>query len=273
MPTVSSIANESLTARESAGQLAADVAIVTGAASGIGQEVSREFARQGASVVCADLNLEGAEVTATSIRDGGGEALAVRLDVTDVAQVTECISATLAEYRRVDILVNCAGINLPADPLAITKDQWRKVIAVNLDGPWNLIQAAMPTMMEQRSGKIINVASGAGLMGIPKAPHYTSSKHGLVGLTRALAADLGPFGITVNAICPGPVASPLLEATVNPVFVAEAIKRTPLGRLGNASDIAKAAVFLASDSADWITGVALPVDGGLLCCIRVRQWE
>ena len=254
-------------------QLAGKVAIVTGAGSGMGEEISREFARQGASVVCLDIKAEAADAIAADIKGDGGNALAVRADVSKPSEVQACVAEVMAELHQIDVLVNCAGINFMQDPTEITPAEWDRMIAVNLDGPWFMCQALIPIMKAQHSGKIVNIASGAGLMGMPKAPHYVASKHGLIGLTRALAADLGPFGINVNAICPAATMTPLLEKTANQVFVSESIKRYPLGRLARPLDIAKAALFLASPSADFITGVALPVDGGFLAVLRVKNWE
>jgi NAD(P)-dependent dehydrogenase (short-subunit alcohol dehydrogenase family) len=255
------------------GQLARRVAIVTGAGSGLGQEISREFARHGASVACVDINADGAQATASKINSEGGTAREMQVDITKKPEVQECVQAVISEFHRIDILVNCAGISFFIDPTELTPEQWDHTFAVNLDGAWQFCQAVMPVMKANHYGKIVNIASAAGLMGMPKAPHYVASKHGLIGLTRALAADLGPYGINVNAICPGATLTPMQTRSVSDVFREESLKRYPLGRLGQPGDIANAALFLASGAADWITGVALPVDGGLLCCIRAHHWE
>lgn len=254
-------------------QLRNNVAIVTGGASGIGEAICHELASQGAAIAIADVDLHGAQTVAEDINHNGGKAITLEVDVTDYQKVTEFANETLKILGTIDILVNSAGVNRFLSPEDITMEQWKQVLSINLDGPWNFCRAVMPEMKRKRSGKIINIASGAGLLAIPKAAHYTSSKHGLVGLTKALAVDLGPYNINVNCICPGTTLTPLVEKALNQTFKIEQVKRIPLGRLGKPSDIAKAALFFATQASDWITGVALPVDGGLVCCIRAHHME
>lgn len=255
------------------GQLRDKVAIVTGGASGMGEAICVEFAAEGAAIAIADLNLRGAETVIEQIRQLGGRGIALETDIADYQRVEQFVDRTLREFGTVDVLVNCAGINFFLSPDAITLEQWRQIMSTNLDGTWHFSKAVMPEMMRKRSGKIINIGSGGGILAIPKAAHYSASKAAVIGLTRALAVDLGGYNVNVNCICPGTVLTPLADKTLSPFFRAEQTKRTPLGRLGRPSDIAKAALFLASSASDWITGTVLPVDGGLTCCIRAHHWE
>jgi NAD(P)-dependent dehydrogenase (short-subunit alcohol dehydrogenase family) len=183
------------------------------------------------------------------------------------------VAAVIDVFGAIDIAVNCAGLNRFAAPETIDDEMWRRLIAINLDGPWNVCSAVMPGMIARRSGRIVNVSSVAGVIGIPKAAPYAAGKHGVVGLTRALAIDLGPHGITVNCVAPGTTLTPLVEAATTATFKSEATRRTLLGRLGTPDDLAAAILFLASDSASWITGVVLPVDGGMTASIRSQHWE
>lgn len=255
---------------EALGALVGRTAIVTGGASGIGAAIVRAFVHEGAHVAVFDLNEGAAREVAGDI---GTSVIAVGVDVTKPVAVDDAVTSTISNLRRIDILVNCAGLNRFTPPDEIDPQQWRQIIGINLDGPWNLCAAVIPHFKEQGHGRIVNVASVAGILGIPKAAHYTAAKHGLVGLTRALAVDLGPFNINVNCICPGTTLTPLVEQATSDTFKAEAVRRTPLRRLGQPEDLANAAVFLASDAASWITGAVLPVDGGMTACIRSEHWE
>ena len=223
----------------------------------------------------ADLDHDGAKRAAAEIEQRyGSRVLAVGVDITDRGEVEDAVRQTHDALGPIDILVNCAGINNFSPPEEISDAEWRLMFAVNVDGSWNFCRAVMPDMMERRSGKIVNIASGAGVLGMPNAAHYVAAKHAVVGLTRGLAADLGAFNINVNCVCPGPVpATALARRTMNPVFEEESKRRIPLGRLGEPSDIARAVSFLSSSASDWISGVILPVDGGLVSCIRARHWQ
>ena len=249
------------------------VALVTGGASGIGQEICMEFAAEGAKIAIADIDASGSAAVVKAIKALGGEAIALEVDVTDYSRVAMSVARTQRELGAVDILVNCAGWNRPVLPNEYSKELWEKIRSINLDGPWNFSLAVMPEMMRRQKGKIINIASGAGLQGIPNCAPYSTAKHGVVGLTRSLAVDLAPFKINVNCICPGTVITPLVREVSSANFIEQQTRATPLGRLGKPSDIAKATLFLASTHAEWITGVALPVDGGLTCCIRAHHYE
>ncbi len=248
------------------------VAIVTGGASGIGREICLEFASNGASVAIADLNRPNAESVAKTIGERGSVAMAVEVDIRDAKQVAAAVAETVARFGTVDILVNCAGWNMfkPLEELA--PEEWEKIRSINLDGSWFFSQAVVPEMKKKRSGKIINVGSAAGILAIPKTAAYSIAKHGVIGLTRTFAVDLGPHGITVNCVCPTSVDTPLLMESTTPEFRAEMTRRIPLRRLGKVSDMAKACLFLASSDADFISGVVLPVDGGLTCCLRGHHY-
>lgn len=248
------------------------VVLVTGGASGIGEAVVRSFVRAGARV--AVLDLQDAKASALAADLGGPDrCIPVLTDVTDPDAVRSAVEAVIAAFGTVDVAVNCAGLNRFAAPETIDDALWQRLIAINLDGPWHVCSAVMPEMMRRRRGRIVNVGSAAGVLGIPKAVPYSAAKHGIVGLTRSLAVDLGPYGITVNCVAPGTTLTPLVESATSETFKAEATKRTLLGRLGTPDDLAAAILFLASDDASWITGVVLPVDGGMTASIRSQHWE
>lgn len=265
-----------MTERAAPGLLEGRVAIVTGGASGIGAAIVLAFLAEGSSVAIFDIDEVGAAGLARELENEPGSAgrvRAYRVDVTDTASVAAAVAAAVDHFKTISTVVNCAGLNRFAAPEDIGPDQWRRILAINLDGPWNVCSAALSELKRHGSGRIVNISSAAGLLGIPKAAHYTSAKHGLIGLTRALAVDLGPHNITVNCICPGTTLTPLVEAASSETFKVEAARRMPLGRLGRPEDIANAAVFLASDRASWITGATLAVDGGMTACIRAQHWE
>lgn len=257
----------------SGGQLQGKVAIVTGGASGIGEGICMEFTRQGAALVVMDIDGPGGTKVAKAIEHLGGEAIASETDITDDEGVKAEVEKTLRQLGTVDILVNCAGWNHFVPPDAYSMELWRKIRSVNLDGMWNTCHAVMPEMMRKRSGKIINIGSAAAVRAIPQAASYSIAKHGVVGLTRAFAVDLGAFNINVNCICPATIETPLLMEATNPAFKEGMLRSIPMGRLGKLSDVAKAALFLASPDSSWITGVVLPVDGGLTACIRAHHFE
>jgi NAD(P)-dependent dehydrogenase (short-subunit alcohol dehydrogenase family) len=252
--------------------LAGGAAVITGGASGIGAAIVRTFLDEGAAVAIFDVDVGGGGRLASELA-ARGSVRAYGVDVTDPANVTEAVAAVVRDFGGVAAVVNCAGINRFAAPEDIAPDEWRRILAINLDGPWNVCHATFAELKRRDAGRIVNVASVAGLLGIPRAAHYTSAKHGLVGLTRALAVDLGPYNVTVNCICPGTTLTPLVESATSTTFKIEAARRMPLGRLGRPEDIANAALFLASDAASWITGATLAVDGGMTACIRTQHWE
>lgn len=246
------------------GGLTSRVAIVTGGGSGIGEEVVRTLERDGARAYVLDRVPAPHDARAARWKQA---------DVTDPDAVSEAVGEVEGAEGGVDILVNCAGYNSFSAPEALDVEGWRRIVAVNLDGTYHACLAVIPGMMRRRSGRIVNIGSSASLLAIPHAVAYTAAKHAVVGLTRALALDLGPYGITVNCVCPGSTLTPLLAQAVSENFRAMMTERTPLRRLGLPSDIASAIAFLASPQAAWISGVALPVDGGMVAGSRSVHWE
>lgn len=262
-----------LESRDRPDLLASKVALVTGGASGIGAAICTEFAAHGAAVVVADVDKAKADRMVDQMADADTQVMAVAADVANFEQAQAAAASTLERFGAIDILVNCAGWNQFRSVEDYTQDYWQKIRAVNLDGPWNFCTAAMPAMMKQKSGKIVNISSAAGYLGVPNAAPYSTSKLGVIGLTRALAVDLAPHNINVNCICPASIETPLLNEATGSKFQAAMTDRIPLGRLGKPSDISKAVLFLAGPDSNWITGVVLPVDGGLTCCLRAHHYE
>jgi len=248
-------------------RLANKVAVITGAASGMGQAASLLFAQEGASVVVVDLNVEAAEETVKSIRAAGGKAIAVETDVADEASVRAMVASAVEAFGRIDVLYNNAGI-MPNDDGSvtdITEATWDRVMDVNIKSAFLCAKYTIPVMLKQRRGSIINVASFVAFLGctVPQDA-YTTSKGGMLALTKSLAVQYGPHGIRCNAICPGPIETPLLRA----LWTSEEarnlrLNRIPLGRFGEAKDIVYMALYLASDESSWTTGAWLVVDGGI----------
>ncbi len=243
-------------------RLQGKVAIITGAARGIGRETALLFAAEGAKVVICDLLDEGEEV-AEEIRSRGGEAIFYRLDVTDREAVKRMVDAVVERYGRIDILVNNAGITRDAQFLKMTEGDWDKVIAVNLKGVFNVTQAVAPVMVAQGKGKIVNAASVVALYGNFGQTNYVASKAGVIGMTKVWARELGRKGINVNAVAPGFIQTEM-TAKVPERVLQMMRERTPLGRLGTPRDVAYAYLFLASDESDYVNGAVLSVDGGLV---------
>jgi len=238
------------------------VAIVTGAAQGIGKATAVKFAQEGAKVVIADIVEEATQATADEINASGGSAMAVKLNVTDAASVQDMIKKTVEWGGRLDVIVNNAGITKDTMLHKMTEDQWDAVIAVNLKGVFLCGQAAANYMREQGSGVILNASSISGLTGNMGQSNYTATKGGVIAMTMTWARELGPKGIRVNALAPGFTMTPMVESV--PEKVLDDVKgKTPLRRLGTPEDIANAYAFLASDEAAFITGQTLRVDGGI----------
>ena len=244
------------------GLLTGRLALVTGAGSGIGQGIARGMAQAGARIIAVDINGEAARATAQSI---GGGAPSFPCDVADRAQCDALAQAVRRELGPISVLVNNAGIirrGPVTDPNA--RRDWDATLAVNLDGPYLMTTALLEPLRETR-GAVINIGSVQSFVALPNSAAYTTSKGGVRALTKALAIELSPLGIRVNAIGPGLIATPLnAKARENPAYMKNFEGRIPLGRIGTPEDIAPVAVFLASDMARYITGVTLPVDGGFL---------
>jgi NAD(P)-dependent dehydrogenase (short-subunit alcohol dehydrogenase family) len=248
-------------------QLQNKTAIITGSARGIGEGIAVAFAREGANVVVNGLTADSCTETVKKIVAAGGKAIGVGADVSKAADVDAMVRAAVEAFGGVDILVNNAGIeSSPCLLHEMSEQQWDKVMGVNLKGVFLCCKAVLPGMIANGKGKIVNVASTAGIrMTFFGSADYTASKHGVTGITQHLAWEVADSHINVNEICPGGVLTPLMEKNTTPEFRDKLTKRlVPLGRFCNLDDIAEAAVFLASDKSDMITGQLLAVDGGLL---------
>jgi 3-oxoacyl-[acyl-carrier protein] reductase len=244
-------------------QLKDRVAIVTGAAQGIGAAVTRAFAREGARVAAVDLSAERAERLADELRATGADALGVGCDVAKRADVDAMVARVLARFGRVDILVNNAGIIRPAMLHRMTAQQWDEVLAVHLGGSFNCLQAVAAGMMERRYGRVVNVTSAAGVLGTIGQINYSAAKAGIVGLTMSAAKELAKYGITVNAIAPG-AATPMTETIrTDERFREKYLDRIPMGRWAEPEEIAPVFVFFASDASAYVTGQVLAADGGM----------
>ena len=252
-------------------RLSDKVAVVTGGGSGMGRAIGLAFARQGAKVVIADINLEAARETVALLESAGGDAIAVKVDVTRKAETLDMAEAALRRFGRIDVLVNNAGSRCLKSFLDHTEEDWHRMIDINLTGHFFCAQAVVPSMLKGGKGKIINLASIAAHTGRPDRVAYCAAKAGVMGLTRALAMDLRGKNICVTAISPGSIATPMNQAAATSTEV-EWGKETVVGRWGTAEDVAHAAVFLASDESDYITGSEIAVEGGWLIG-RARDGE
>ena len=238
------------------------VAFITGGARGLGKATAMAFAREGATVAICDLG-ETDDGAVAAIEQAGARCAYFPCDVTRAARIAEVVTAILASFGPVDILVNNAGITRDATLAKMTDEQWDEVIGVNLSGVFLCTRAVAPGMIARKSGKIINLSSVVGLYGNFGQTNYAASKAGVIGLTKTWARELGPKGITVNAVAPGFIGTEMVEKM--PRDVLEGMKqRTPLRRIGSPQDVASACVFLASAEADFINGAVLSVDGGLV---------
>ena len=239
------------------------VALVTGAAQGIGEAIARRFAAAGAHVVAADLNADGVEKLAAELRAARGSAEGRGLDVRSDEDVRTLVGDIVSGYERIDVLVNCAGI-IPVIPVEdISSADWDEVIAVNVKGVFFATRAVMTAMEKQGAGRIINIASNAGKMGsVIAGVHYAASKAAVISLTKSFAQRLAPKGIRVNAVSPGPVRTRAVE-TMSPPDTERLRSNVPVGRIGTPEEIAAAVLFLASDQADFVAGEIFDVDGGI----------
>ncbi|MBZ5596327.1 MAG: glucose 1-dehydrogenase [Acidobacteriia bacterium] len=243
------------------------VAIVTGAGAGIGRGIAERFASEGASVVVAEIDAASGGSAQQSIRDAGGEAIFVPTDVSDEAQVKSMVQKTLDRYGRIDILCNNAAVLLireEARAHELTNEAWDRTMAVNLRGYWLCSKYVIPAMLRQGGGSIIHVASPTGLFGFTRLTAYSTSKGGVVGLMRAMAADYAPDHIRVNAIVPGTIDTPMNAIELSdPEMRKHFAEIAPARRLGTPKDLAGIAAFLASEDADYCVGGIFTVDGGL----------
>ena len=238
------------------------VALVTGASQGIGRETALTRAEAGAKVAVAARNEEKLAAVVKDIVAAGGVAFAVKMDVADAEQVKSAFKQVLEKFARLDILVNNAAITRDGLAMRMKQDDWEAVLRTNLTGAHLCIQQALPTMMRARAGRIINIASIVAQMGNAGQANYVAAKAGLIGLTKAIAIEIASRNITVNAVAPGFIETPMTD--VLPDKVKEELKtRIPLGRMGSPRDVAAAIVFLASDEAAYITGHVLDVNGGM----------
>ncbi|MDP3974705.1 MAG: SDR family NAD(P)-dependent oxidoreductase [Candidatus Jorgensenbacteria bacterium] len=248
--------------------LTGKVALVTGARRGMGKADALALAAQGAKVVVSDINAEECEVVAEEIRAKGGEAFALKLDVSDAADVNRAFDSAIAQFGRLDILVNNAGIFAPKPALEMTESEWDRTIDINLKGQFLCAQRAAKEMAKNKWGRIINIASiasGQVGVGIALGAHYTASKGGILGMTETMAIEFAPLGINVNAIGPGAIDTPMISAAnMSKEAMAELLAGIPLKRMGTPEEIAAAVVFLASNEASYVTGATFFVDGGWL---------
>lgn len=243
------------------------VALVTGAGSGIGRAAALEFAEQGASVLVADVTVEGGEETAQTIRARGGSAQFVQADVSLATDVSAMVEQALSTYGHLDCAFNNAGIEGAMAPTAECEEEnWDRTIAINLKGVWLCMKHEIPHMLAQGSGAIVNCASIAGLVGFPNLPAYCASKGGIVQLTRTAALEYAQSGIRVNALCPGVIHTPMVDRITgkDPESEAQFTAMEPIGRMGTPEEMAHAAVWLCSDAASFVTGHPLVADGGMV---------
>lgn len=241
------------------------VALVTGGAAGIGRTTALAFAGEGASIVIADINVEGGEETVKMIRDAGGEAIFVKTDVRIGNEVKNMAEKAVEAFGRLDIAFNNAGINEDAVTISrCAEDSWERMIDTNLTGVFLSMKYELPKMRKSGGGSIVNMASVMGLVGDGSHPGYSGSKHGVVGLTRTAAIVYAQAGIRINAVCPGPTLTSLIHKLIDgqPEVEKMLLSHVPMNRMAQPEEIAKAVLFLCSDDASYITGHALAVDGG-----------
>lgn len=243
-------------------ELEGKVALITGAAQGIGRAIALLLASNGADIVVSDINLEKAKETSKEIEAMGRRSIAIKVDVSKAEEVEQMVEKVINEFGKIDILVNNAGITRDKLILRMTEEDWDLVLNVNLKGTFNCTKAVIRHMSKQRSGKIVNIASVSGEMGNPGQANYSASKAGVIGFTKTIAREFAQRGINVNAIAPGYIETPMTE--VLPEKVKEELKKMiPMERLGQPEDVAQAVLFLVSERSNYITGQVLNVNGGI----------
>lgn len=243
------------------------VAVVTGATSGIGRVTAIAFAREGAKVVVSGIVDSDGQETVRTITDAGGEAIYVHADVSKPGDVEALMAKAVETYGRLDFAYNNAGIEGSQAPIAdYDVDDWNRIIAINLTGVWLCTRAAIPHMLENGGGAIVNCSSIAGMVGIPGMSAYVASKHGVVGLTKSAALDYATQGIRVNAVCPGGVHTEMVDRVLQntPGMADQINSMQPMGRIATPEEIADAVLWLCSDKSSFVTGHALVIDGGLV---------
>ncbi len=239
------------------------VTIVTGSSRGMGKATALALAREGAKMVIADTDLTKGEDVVRGIEKLGGEAIFVKADVSKRADVERMVQATLDRFGKIDILVNNAGIHDGAPFVEEREELWQRMFAVNVMGTVLPSQEVVPEMMRRKKGKIVHISSKAAVVGEPYHAAYSASKGAILALTRAMAIELAPYNITVNAVCPGPTYTDMLLEATDAAQREELTATAPLGRLGQPEDVAGAVLYLASEESDWCTGQAISVDGGM----------
>ena len=244
------------------------VALVTGARRGIGEGIALALAQAGAKVVVTDVDQDDCQKVVDQIKESGQDGLALKVDVSNKEDVEEAVQKTVEKFNRIDILVNNAGIAQFKPFLELTEQEWDRTLDINLKGYFLCAQAAAKEMAKQKAGVIINIASiamGQVGIGLSNIAHYCASKGGIVGMTEALAVELSPFGIRINAIAPGLIETPMIDPVKQGPKTMEAIlARVPLGRVGNPEEVSDLVLFLASEKSSYMTGSTVVIDGGWL---------
>ena len=252
------------------------IVIVTGAASGIGEKTAIKFANEGAKVVIADINKEMGNIVADQIKKDNGDALFVETNVAEFISVDNMVSQTLDTFGIPDVLINNAGINVFGEPLDMPDSEWKRAFSVDLDGVWFGCKAVLPHMLKRNKGSIVNVASVHGIQIIPNCFPYPVAKHGVIGLTKALAVDYAAKGIKINSISPGYIETPIIDRFFNtkpdPIAARkEAENHQPIKRMGTTDEIANTIMFMSSDECNYMIGANIVVDGGIT--LRMHENE
>lgn len=244
------------------------VALITGARQGMGKSHAIALAKQGAKVVVTDINQADCQKVVDEIKNSGGKAIAFKLDVSDKSEVDSVVAGIIKKFGQLDILINNAGIAQFKPFLELSEEDWDRTIDINLKGEFLCAQAAAKVMKEQKGGAIVNIASvamGQQGIGMPNIAHYCASKGGIAAMTEALATELAPFNIRVNAIAPGMIETPMIDIVKSdPKMLKDMLQRIPLKRIGRPEEVSELVLFLASDSSSYMTGAVVVIDGGWL---------